>query len=659
MSKRPDTPNISSDLIDEESQKLFNESVKECIEVLEGKRGDGLDRALTARDLSDAGVIKVTTSASDVSGEIGIVVPALVTDVVEFPTGPTGLVVSGAFTNILLVWDQPTFSGFTSTEVWRYDTNLLASSVLVATVEHHMYSEPVDPGSTYYYWIRHVNSLNQKSSFNASSGTLGQTNRTVASILTDLNESIGISSLDAALSADISTIGTIGTSVTQHTSALGAISGEQYVRINGAGEVAGYGIAAGPTSSEFVVNAGLFKVGNGTESSPPFFIVTGAGMAFGLDGTRYSNQTQSWQQNNADANIAGGKWFAAGTYMETAMIADASIDTAKINNLTVDFANVTGVLTASQIEAIQINAANIDIDNYLDFTSTTSGVRFQKTTLADVQAGAFYGRQGSVAGFRVGGPTGGIYADSTGLVQLNNVRLYSGGPGTPVAFTQVGTVLTQGISSTGTVTILVVGGGAGAPNNGLSLSNGYYYPANESPGTAGTASWLEFRNAAGTRVGSRYTAAGGAIQGITHLPNNYYANGVAGQASSQPNSAGAGGTPSPTNGYRGGGGGSPGGGFQNGSNTAAVTTSANAGTTISQQVTVPTGATQIAVYLGAGGAGGYFYYAGSPNGNQAAVTSVAGGNGGSGYVTYADPQSGGIEIDLTSILTRLNALEGA
>ena len=139
--------------------------------------------------------------------------------------------------------------------------------------------------------------------------------------------------------------------------------------------------------------------------------------------------------DNADANIAGGKWFAAGTYMETAMIADASIDTAKINNLTVDFATVTGVLTASQIEAIQINAANIDIDNYLDFTSTTSGVRFQKTTLADVQAGAFYGRQGSVAGFRVGGPTGGIYADSTGLVQLNNVRLYSGGPGTPVALT--------------------------------------------------------------------------------------------------------------------------------------------------------------------------------------------------------------------------------
>ena len=41
------------------------------------------------------------------------------------------------------------------------------------------------------------------------------------------------------------------------------------------------------------------------------------------------------------------------------MIADASIDTAKINNLTVDFATVTGVLTANQIAAISISADRI------------------------------------------------------------------------------------------------------------------------------------------------------------------------------------------------------------------------------------------------------------------------------------------------------------
>jgi len=602
MTKRVDTPSISADLTDEESQAQFRESVKECVEVLEGKRGDGLDRALTARDLSEAGLIEVRAAVSSNGGSnsgIGIVAPV---PTVSFPTTPTNLVISGAFTNLLLVWDAATFQGYAHTEVWRADTDSLPAAVKIATSSYHMFSDPVEPNSSFFYWVRFANTANQKGAYNAVNGTAGTTDKKVSTLLSELNDHIPAN-----------------------------------VLILDDGTVAG---------------------------KAPFITVYGDGMAIGQDGTRYTNKTLAWKESGGGTtpptiNISFGKWFAAGTYIESAMIADASIDVAKINNLTVDFANVTGVLTANQIEAIQLDASNIDINHYLDFTSTTSGVRFQKTTLADKQAGAFYGREGSVAGFRVGGSTGGIYADSTGLVELNNVRLYSGGPGTPVEFFQVGTVLTQGISSTGTVTILVVGGGAGAPNSGLPQVNGYIYPNNPTPGGAGTASWLEFRNSSGTRVGTRYTAAGGASSAITHRPNNQYYNGVSGQASSQPNSAGAGGTPTPGDGYRGGGGGSPGGGYQTYSSTAAVTTVANAGSTISQQVTVPTGATQIAVYLGSGGAGGHFYYPGSPNGNQGVVSSTDGGDGGDGYVTYADPESGGIEIDLTSILTRLNALEGA
>ena len=63
MTNRVDTPSISSDLSDEESQRLFNESVKECVEVLEGKRGDGLDRALTARDLAQAGILTISPAS--------------------------------------------------------------------------------------------------------------------------------------------------------------------------------------------------------------------------------------------------------------------------------------------------------------------------------------------------------------------------------------------------------------------------------------------------------------------------------------------------------------------------------------------------------------------------------------------------------------------
>ena len=390
MSKKPDTPNISAELIDEGSQQLFNESVKECLEVLEGKRGDGLDRALTARDLSTAGVIKVTTSSSDVAGEIAIAVTPVVTDVVEFPTTPTGLTVSGAFTNILLVWDSPTFEGFTSTEVWRYETNLLASSVLVATVEHHMYSEPVNPASTYYYWIRHVNKLNQKGSFNASSGTLGQTSQTVASILSDLNEKIGVTSLDTALSADLATIGTIGTSVTAHTSALGDLVGEQYIKIDGFGSVAGYGISSSVGGSEFAVKADVFKISNGASKTLPFVVTDGVTY---INNAMINMATIQWADiptlnthlltvtgpmvaDTIDATLLDGDTIIANVSITAPAINGGSITAASINGSTITGGIINGVLVLAGAVALvtEFGAPHYAYDSgvYFDFSNSTN-----------------------------------------------------------------------------------------------------------------------------------------------------------------------------------------------------------------------------------------------------------------------------------------------
>ena len=476
MTKRVDTPSISADLTDEESQAQFRESVKECVEVLEGKRGDGLDRALTARDLSEAGLIEVRAAVSSNGGSssgIGIVAPV---PTVSFPTTPTNLVISGAFTNLLLVWDAATFQGYAHTEVWRADTDSLPAAVKIATSSYHMFSDPVEPNSSFFYWVRFANTANQKGAYNAVNGTAGTTDKKVSDLITELSDAIGVSHLDTALSTEIAAISTLGTSVTTHTSTLGDLVGEQYVRINGAGEVAGYGIAAGPTSSEFAVNAGLFKVGNGTSSTPPFFIVTGAGMAIGVDGTRYTNQTQSWQQNNADANISDGKWFAAGTYMEAAMIADASIDVAKIHNLTVDMAQVTGTLTADKVNANfitaemlhadAIDAEIITINNNIAFSGQASGLHFGKTSLGDQQAGAFFGRAGNVTGFSVSSATSGIYADSTGQVNMNNVRMYAGAAGEPAVFPNTGTFTRNISNNTSAITVIIIGGGGGACNNG-------------------------------------------------------------------------------------------------------------------------------------------------------------------------------------------------
>ena len=60
------------------------------------------------------------------------------------------------------------------------------------------------------------------------------------------------------------------------------------------------------------------------------------------------------------ANHPDGRWFAAGTYIQAAMIADASIDMAKIHDLQVDFVHVTGTLSAAQVSAITVTGEMIE-----------------------------------------------------------------------------------------------------------------------------------------------------------------------------------------------------------------------------------------------------------------------------------------------------------
>jgi len=151
------------------------------------------------------------------------------------------------------------------------------------------------------------------------------------------------------------TVGDHSSSIATHTLSIAGISAENYVKVDVNGNVAGYGIYGSSTSSEFAVNAGVFKIADGSSSVQPFAVITGAGLTVALNGTQYTNTTQAWQQSNHPT----GRWFAAGTYIDTALIAEASIDAAKIHNLTVDFANVTGTLTASQVSAITVTGSMI------------------------------------------------------------------------------------------------------------------------------------------------------------------------------------------------------------------------------------------------------------------------------------------------------------
>ena len=378
-----------------------------------------------------------------------------------------------------------------------------------------------------------------------------------------------------------------------------------------------------------------------------------------------------WVRFRSPAGVAGPYNSTAGTSAVTSSIndaiPDATINVAKIANLVVDMASVTGTLTASQISAglitsnmvdtAGISADKIMMDGNIEFSNSSSGVHFGKTSLGDQQAGAFFGRSGGVAGFNISSATSGIYADSTGQVALNNVRLYTGSAGSAAEYTIPGTYTSNISAQSTSIAVIIVGGGCGASNN---AAGGSFYSQLQTRGSAGSSSWIKWYsglNGTGSVLGT-YTAAGGANQAVTVTANNGNYPGYAGQASSQaPGGAGA------PNGFSGAGspgtkgsGGGGGGGSSYAAN-AGVTTHASAGTTFSQLVAKPSAAQSVKMFVGTGGAGGtgHTMHYNNNSGNWTGFSVAAGARGGDGFVSIADPNSGGIEVDLLSIVNRLNA----
>jgi len=343
----------------------------------------------------------------------------------------------------------------------------------------------------------------------------------------------------------------------------------------------------------------------------------------------------------------------------------------------------TTELDGAKVKAGTISADKITIAENIAFTGSTSGLIFGKTSLADTTAGSFYGKSldaagNAISGFNISSGKSGIYADSSGIMALNNVRLYTGSAGTALELSNPGTYATSIASATTVISVIIVGAGAGAQNN-MPISGA----GGQNVGGSGAASWIEFYSGpvvSGSVSGSllnisgvtRFTAAGGASQSWTF--GGITGTGPSGQASSQAGSAGAGFAATSLSatttwvaghGSKGGGGGAGGGSTGTYWANHKATVSANAGATISQQFTLPTGTQSVKSFVGTGGSGGSggqigFTYLQGPEQNQIFryAYSVRGGNGGDGFVSIADPNSGGIEVDLVALLNRVTALEG-
>ena len=123
------------------------------------------DRLVSAKELIDGGVAGVGTG-----GQLTLP-PRNLTK----PPKVSGLTANGAFAAIYVQWNNPSFSNYSHTELWRADVDDIGQAVLIASTAVESYTDNVGSAATKYYWARAVSDQGVKGDFNAVNGVKGTT----------------------------------------------------------------------------------------------------------------------------------------------------------------------------------------------------------------------------------------------------------------------------------------------------------------------------------------------------------------------------------------------------------------------------------------------------------------------------------------------------
>ena len=175
-------PNIPAvPAMESQSATNFMASVKSW---LEKASGSGLSGLATRGDLANYGVLETQPD-----GGFGPVrAPSALV-----PPVPTGLNISGAFTNMLLDWDNPhaAYGNHSYTEVWASETSSFSAAVLIGESSGAVFAHAVGEGSTRHYWIRFVSTSDVKGPFSSVNGLLGNTAVPVDFLMDTLTDEYG------------------------------------------------------------------------------------------------------------------------------------------------------------------------------------------------------------------------------------------------------------------------------------------------------------------------------------------------------------------------------------------------------------------------------------------------------------------------------------
>jgi len=177
-----------SGAMDPQTQALI-----ENLEILNGARGKGMDRAVLVRDLVDLDLANIRVGAG------GVIIPTKPGtgggvgggDIqVDPPEAPKGVKANGGFSTILVEWDKPSYSGHAYAEILRSSTDDFSMAVRLSTTAANLISDQVGYGKTFYYWVRFVNLLDVKGPVQSTNGVRGQTQEDIGDLLDKLRGQI-------------------------------------------------------------------------------------------------------------------------------------------------------------------------------------------------------------------------------------------------------------------------------------------------------------------------------------------------------------------------------------------------------------------------------------------------------------------------------------
>lgn len=307
--------------------------------------GGGSGRLVSAKELVDAGIANI-----DFRGNLS----ATASETVEFgaPPVPTNVAADAAIQNVIVTWDSPAYPAHAYAEVWGADTDDLGTAVLLGQAPGAIYTDPLGPGRTRYYWVRFVNTQFTTGPYNALSGTDATTPQDLAYVMDLLSAEYG--DTGEAPFFQLNTSQTIGGVV---------IPAGTYMK---AGFIYDGVITNAKIGNAAVDNAKIADASISTAKIADANITT-AKIANANITSALIADAAIVSAKIADANITTAK--IADANITGAKIANATITNAKIADATIESAKIVS-LAANKISATNLSAISADLGSITAGTAT-------------------------------------------------------------------------------------------------------------------------------------------------------------------------------------------------------------------------------------------------------------------------------------------------